>query len=244
MEQNSCGQVMIGLIKHIIKINCGHLFESFDICLYMILTMPRMNKDTHRAETYSNWEHYDDDETSTETGILINEYLLSIDHYAMHDYFNEMRLIYPEYSKNRYPLPATCCWSLIDPGGISSLFVHKQHFIVTESGISFDISSDVLHHGERQLGGTFYGKLASHLTSCSVWVMPEDGWVTTINTGIANMGWGQNGGYAYQRKVGEDRSTSIRNLITGYMVANNGAIPNLPGVNVEVFMQNDGEAAM
>ena len=74
--------------------------------------------------------------------------------------------------------------------------------------------------------------------------MPEDGWVTTINPGTANMRWGQNGGYAYQRKVGEDRRTSIQNLITGFIVANNGAIPNLPGVNVEIFMQNDGEAAM
>ena len=90
MEQNSCGQVMIGLIKHVMKINCGYSFESFDICPYMILTMPRMNKDTHIAETYSNWEHYDDDETNTETGILINEYLLSTDHCAMHDYFNEI----------------------------------------------------------------------------------------------------------------------------------------------------------
>ena len=57
-------------------------------------------------------------------------------------------------------------------------------------------------------------------------------------------GMGANGGYAYQRKVGEDRRTSIQNLITGFIVANNGAIPNLPGVNVEIFMQNDGEAAM
>ena len=63
---------------------------------------------------------------------------------------------------------------------------------MTEASISFDISSDVLHHAERQLGGIFFGKLTSHLTSCLVWVLAEDGWFTTINPGVANIGWGEN----------------------------------------------------
>ena len=95
-----------------------------------------------------------------------------------------------------------------------------------------------MKQGERQLGGTFFGKLASHLTSCSVWVNEEDGFVSTINHGVSALGWGYSGGYAYQNRIGQERTAMIQNLITTYMVQNNGNLPTLPGVNVAVFMQN------
>ena len=98
-----------------------------------------------------------------------------------------------------------------------------------------------MHHGDRQLGGTFYGKLAGHLTSCSVWVCADDteGWVTTINPGVSVIGWGQSGGYAYQRRTGRERIVAIQNLITDYMAANNGNVPHLPGVNIGQFIINN-----
>ena len=97
-----------------------------------------------------------------------------------------------------------------------------------------------MHHGEQQLGGTFYGKLVGLLTSCSVWVCTDDdvGYITTINPGVSAIGWGQSGGNAYMRRVGAARTGAIQNLVTTYMVDNNGTAPTLPAVNVAQFIGN------
>ena len=184
-EQNNCGQIIIGLIKKAIKEKYGWTIQSFEICPYMLLTMPKFDKSTSLFQFYSNWEHYNDDETSDEIGSLITELVADVDNPPLTQYFAETRAVFPEYNKERYPLPTTCCWSLHDPESMCALFSHKQHFIITEAGVSFDISSDTMKQGERQLGGTFYGKVPSHLTSCSVWVNEEDGFVSTINPGVS-----------------------------------------------------------
>ena len=69
--------------------------------------------------------------------------------------------------------------------------------------------------------------------------MREDGWVTTINPGISKLGWGHSVRYAYQSRVGQERITAIRDIITNYMYQNDGRVPNLPGVNVDVFINNE-----
>ena len=167
-EQNTCGQIIIDLIKRVVRDSLGLSIESYEICPYMILTMARFHEATALYESYSNWNHIDDDECSDYIGSLITAYILKAGNSSLTNYFKEMRAIFPEYNKKRYPLPTTCCWSLHDPDHFLRLFSHKQHFIIEEGSVTFEISSDVMRHGKRQLGGTIFGKLARHLTSNSV----------------------------------------------------------------------------
>ena len=213
-EQNTCGQIIIDLIKLVVSKSLGLSIESFEICPYIILSMARLDKKTGLFESFSNWRHTDDDECSDDVGSLITPYVVQLGNLALTNYFEEMRLCFPEYNKKRYPLPTTCCWSLHDPEHFSRLFSHKQHFIIEEGRVTYEISSDAMLHGERQLGGTIYGKLARHLTSCSVWVNQDDGSITTFNPGVSATGWGQSGGYAYQKRRGRERTELISILIT------------------------------
>ena len=237
-EQDTCGQIIIDLIKRAVSEFCGISIESFEICPYMILSMAREDKKTGIFESFSNWSHTDNDECSDEVGKLVKQYISQCGNSSLKNYFLELERCFPNYNTKRFPLPTTCCWSLHDPDQFSRMFSHKQHFIIEEAGVSYEISSDNMLNGERQLGGTIYGKLARHLTSCSVWVNQEDGWITTINPGVSATGWGQSGGYGYTRRVGAERRDMILNLITNYMATNNGQLPRLPGVNVPVFMSN------
>ena len=41
---------------------------------------------------------------------------------------------------------------------------------------------------------------------------------------------------AYRRYVDQEWMVAIRNLITTYIVKNDGGTPNLPGITVEVLM--------
>ena len=77
-------------------------------------------------------------------------------------------------------------------------------------------------NGSRQLGSTFHGHVASHLTSTSIWI-DHNGMVTTINPDISNPVWGTSGGYAYMSRQGPERCAIALNLISNYMTRNDGA---------------------
>ena len=82
---------------------------------------------------------------------------------------------------------------------------HKQYFIVEELGVAWDI---YIVDGIHQVGGTFDATLASHLTSCSIYVSKEDGCVTALCQGqCSNLVWGNSGGYAYLRARGRRDGT-------------------------------------
>ena len=68
---------------------------------------------------------------------------------------------------------------------ICALNLLTKIIVVPSAGICWDISSDIMLNGERQLGYTFHGNIASHLTSASIWIS-ENGMVTTINPGISD----------------------------------------------------------
>ena len=94
-------------------------------------------------------------------------------------------------------------------------------------------------NGNRQLGSTFHGNVASHLTSASIWIS-KNGMVTTINPGISDPAWGTSGGYAYMSRHGQVQRQMVVNVITNYMDQNNGAMPRrLPGINMAAFTQNN-----
>ena len=72
--------------------------------------------------------------------------------------------------------------------------MQKSYFIVSEAGRAWDISSHVLANIGR-VGGTFFGKLVEHVTSCSLYQEKSSGWVTTLCPGSAcNFAWGTSGG--------------------------------------------------
>ena len=131
-----------------------------------------------------------------------------------------------------------------DPKNLCSRFFREKYFVVPSAGISWDISSDIMLNGNRQLGSTFHGNVASHLTSASIWIS-ENGMVTTINPGISDPAWGTSGGYAYMSRHGQvqRQMVIIINVITNYMDRNDGALPcRLPGINMAAFTQNNQAA--
>jgi len=59
-------------------------------------------------------------------------------------------------------------------------------FIVSEAGISWDLSSHVYDDTTDILGATFLSGLVEHSTSCSLWIEESSGWVTTTCPGSAS----------------------------------------------------------
>ena len=237
--QNNSGQIIIGLLKLVImKIEHWNA-KSFDICPHTILTMPYINAKTGILETYSSGDHEDCDTTNDQYGELMNKYVEEEGCQKLKKYVSQMRAICTDLGKKRFPLPTTCCSSLNDPKNLCSRFIHKKYFVVASAGISWDISSDIMLNGNRQLGSTFHGNVASHLTSASIWIS-KNGMVTTINPGISDPAWGTSGGYAYMSRHGQVQRQMVVNVITNYMDQNNGAMPRrLPGINMAAFTQNN-----
>ena len=233
--QNNSGQVVIGLVKRVIMKKEQVLVSSSDVCPHMICTIPYVNKKTGILETYSNGEHTDCDTTNDEYGELVNKYVQDEGCMNLKEYAAEMRALCPNLKKTRWPLPTTCCSTLNDPNNLCSRFTHRKYFVVPSGAICWDISSDIMLNGARQLGSTFHGHVASHLTSCSIWI-DDDGMITTINPGFSDPAWGTSGGYAYLSRVGRERREMVVNLISNYMTQNNGVHPRLPGVNVANYL--------
>ena len=76
-----------------------------------------------------------------------------------------------------------------------------SYFVVSEAGISWDLSSHVYNDDTGILGATFLSGLVEHSTSCSLWMEETTGWVTTLCPGNAsNFAWGSS-----------DRTTGLQN---------------------------------
>ena len=142
-----------------------------------------------------------------------------------------MRALCPNLKEKQWSLPTTFCSTLNDPKHLCSQITHKKYFVVPSAAIFWGIPSDIMLNGDRQLGSTFHGHVASHLISCSIWI-DDDGMVTTINPGISDPAWGTSGGYEYLSRVGRECRDMVVNLISNYVTQNNGLHPCLPGINV------------
>ena len=118
---------------------------------------------------------------------------------------------------------------------ICALNLLTKIIVVPLAGICWDISSDIMLNGARQLGSTFYGHVASYLTSVSIWI-DHNGMVTTINPGISDPAWGNSGGYAYLSFRGPERCAIVLSLISNYMTQNIGVPSYLSGINVANFL--------
>ena len=164
-------------------------------------------------ETYSNGEHNDLDTTNNEYGELVNKYVQDTGCIKLKKYEAEMRALFPNLKGKRWPLPITCCLTLIDPKNLRSRTTHRNIFFVPSAATCWDISSDIMLNGARQLGSTFYGHVASYLTSVSIWI-DHNGMVTTINPSISDPTWGTSDGYAYLSCCGPERCAMVLNLIS------------------------------
>ena len=61
-----------------------------------------------------------------------------------------------------------------------------SYFVVSEAGISWDLSSHVYNDGTGTLGATFLNGLVEHSTSCSLWMEEKSGLVTMCFPGNAS----------------------------------------------------------
>ncbi len=148
-------------------------------------------------ESFSNCGHQDSTDCTNEAqGSLFFAYLQEVvNSTTFLEYFCMM------YSTFGYVLvrpiillPTTCAWKLIeDPDQFG--FNHILYFVIVESGIAWDLSSDLFTEDIGIIWGTFLGKLVEHVTSCLLYEEKSSGWVTTLCPGNeCNFAWGRSGG--------------------------------------------------
>ena len=91
-----------------------------------------------------------------------------------------------------------------------------SYFVVSEAGISWDLSSHVCYNVTEILGAKFLSGLVEHSTSCSLWMEETTGRVTTLCPGNAsNFAWGSIG-----RRTGLQNAT--RNISNEAWILYNG----------------------
>ena len=134
------------------------------------------------------------DSLDDEQGSIVLQYIKRINNAMINDYIDR---IYATFASSiqepRIPLPTTCAWKLIEHPKPCS-YKHMSFFIVSECGISWDLSYHVFDDTTDILGGTFLGGIVEHCTSCSLWMEESSGWVTTMCPGSAsNFAWGRGG---------------------------------------------------
>jgi len=214
--QDTSGQVMIGLIKEGTKkeYDWNHV-RSDHVCPYGIVTCPRLDKKKGVLESFSNCGHRDSsDFIDADQGRIVFNYILQLKSDNLNKYMKNMYSTFKDIIIHPViPLPTTCAWKLIeDPDEYS--YMHKSYFIVSEAGISWDLSSKVFSDQDVGiLGGTFLGKLVEHVTSCSLWVEKSSGWVTTLCPGNAsNFAWGTSGGSNKLKRLAGRRVKRRRKL--------------------------------
>ena len=102
-----------------------------------------------------------------------------------------------------------------------------SYFVVSEAGISWDLSSHVCYNVTEILGASFLSGLVEHSTSCSLWMEETTGWVTTLCPGNAsNFAWGSSG-----RRTGLQNAT--RNISNEARGPSHDTEENIGGYVVE-----------
>jgi len=186
--QDSSGQICIGLIKSAFS----HHYHWKDIiseviCPYGIMTCPRRIRKKEVIESFCNSGHQDCSKClDHQQGSIVHRYIQSINSPIINDYFERMYATFHCcIQRPRIPLPTTCAWKLIEHPE-PYCYKHMSFFIVSEAGISWDLSSHVYDDTTDILGATFLSGLVEHSTSCSLWIEESSGWVTTTCPGSAS----------------------------------------------------------
>jgi hypothetical protein len=235
------GMLNIALLRKTVQVNRGYHLSNFEICPYGIFSYPLQKANSDRLEGYCNQEHLDNDFTDVHNGRLMQEHIEGDEcKPIIREYFTEFREIYPEFPRDKFPLPTTCCNVFLEevPG-----ITHMQYFVVTEMMVCGDLSSDSLADDIEQISESFYGALTGHLTSCSVWINKTEGTATTLCPKLkscCNLAWGNSGGWGYYYRIGEERDQGIQRVIRRRV--DRGQDPgSLPRVNMNNFVQRNDD---
>jgi hypothetical protein len=213
--QDASGQVLIGLIKSAFSSHYRHWenITSDHVCPYGIMTCPRRIRNNEVLESFCNSGHRDSSDCiDDEQGRIVDDYINTIKSPIISDYFDRMyAMFHASIKRPRIPLPTTCAWKIIEKPEVYG-YKHMSYFIVSEAGISWDLSSHVYHDDTEIIGATFLSGLVEHSTSCSLWMEETTGWVTTLCPGNAsNFAWGSSG----RRKGLQNATRNISNEARG-----------------------------
>jgi hypothetical protein len=197
--QDASGQVLIGLIKSAFSRHYDwQNITSDHVCPYGIMTCPRRIRDNQVLESFCNGGHRDSSDCIDDVqGAIVHEYLKTIKSPIINEYLDRMYAMFHDCIKHpRVPLPTTCAWKMVEKPELYG-YKHLSYFVVSEAGISWDLSSHVYEDVTEILGATFLSGLVEHSTSCSLWIEETTGWVTTLCPGNAsNFAWGRSGNRA------------------------------------------------
>ncbi len=146
-------------------------------------------------KSFCNSEHRDSSDCiDKEQGRIVDDYIKTIKSPISSDYFDRMyAMFHASIKQPRVPLPTTCAWKVIKKPEVYG-YKHMSYFVVSEAGISWDLSSHVYTDVTEILGATFLSELVENSTSCSLWMEETTGWDTTLCPGNAsNFAWGSSG---------------------------------------------------
>ena len=97
-----------------------------------------------------------------------SDYNKTINSSIIKEYFETMYATFGDCLKRpRVPLPITCAWKIIEKPEHYG-FKHLSFFVVSEAGISWDLSSHTYNDSIDILGAMFLSGLVEHSTSCSL----------------------------------------------------------------------------
>ena len=209
--QEVSGQVLIGLIKTAFSRHYHwEDITSEHICPYGIMTCPRRIRGNQVVESFCNSGHRDSSDCiDDEQGVIVHDYAKTQNSPVLNDYLERMYAMFDDRLRHpRVPLPTTCAWKMLEQPELFG-YKHMSYFVVSEAGISWDLSSHVYNDVSEIMGATFLSGLVEHATSCSLWIEETTGCVTTLCPGNAsNFAWG-----------GSGRKTGLRNATRNKVVA-------------------------
>ena len=249
--QETSGQIETGTIEAAFRQDGDQDISSVDICPYNISTGPRRYPRRGYGVSFSNSYHKDGDTLNKEQTHMVMKYIESINCPQLEEYIRRKQATFKDVTdSDKISLPTTCAWKQRErPEDYA--YIHNQHFIVAEAGVSFNLSSYVydslLPHLDDDntqsviLGATFFGSLIGHLTSTSMYEVEGGQGATTLMPGNAAIeAWGSSGKYRYLSMRGRARTQAIIGTIRNHRL-NQGRFPrHLPGVNIDQFLVMGG----
>jgi hypothetical protein len=143
--QEVSGQVLIGLIKTAFSRHYHWEYITSDhICPYGIMTCPRRIRGNQVIESFCNSGHRDSSDCiDDEQGVIVHDYAKTMNSPILNDYLKRMYAMFDDRLRQpRVPLPTTCAWKMVEQPELYG-YKHMLYFVLSEAGISWDLSSHV-----------------------------------------------------------------------------------------------------
>ena len=146
--------------------------SSIDICPFNISTGPNNHPELDIKESFANCYHDDGDTLNKEQTKKVMDYVDNSNCPLLADHLRTKQETFKDKKKSdRIHLPSTCAWKQRErPENYS--YIHKQHFIVAEAGMTFNLSSYVYNNLQQYLDDPTHSIILGDY-NCSYWSMPE-----------------------------------------------------------------------